>query len=90
MFVDLETGKLVSPFKPSQKAADLFVLPIAYNLEQINASSVLKELKRHAVQADDPNPCIYRPEGGMKKWRSEIAIEKGLKPKSYKRIVGYK
>ena len=81
--VDLETGELVSAFDPRKKASDEDVLRIAAAPDQIDAESVIAELRSEAMA---PTVWYYKPEE-KERWRKSKAERYGLRPDSYQRNI---
>jgi hypothetical protein len=86
VYVDLETGELVSAFDPRIKARDEDVLMIAMNLDQIDGASIVKELKKEGTEPVSPYYNVRKQE----KWRQKMFKELKLSSSGYKRKVNPK
>lgn len=83
VYVDLETGELVSAFDPRKQARNTDVLMIASDPIQIDAVSLVKELSRDAKQPVD----TYYNAQKQDKWRQAILKELNLRPNAYRRKI---
>ena len=86
VYVDLETGELVSAFDPRKQARDEDILMIAPNLNQIDAVSLVIEL---AKDPERPVGSYYNAQK-QEKWRQETLKEYNLRPAEYRRKVSKK
>jgi len=86
VYVDLETGELVSAFDPRKEARDEDVLMIASNLNQLDAVSLVNKL---SIDAKQPVGHYYNAQE-QEKWRQETLKEYDLKPTEYRRKVSKK
>lgn len=83
IYVDLETGELVSAFDPRKKARDEDVLLIASNLGQIDAAWLIEKLHSRSLESVGS----YYNATKQERWRQETLKEYDLKPNKYKRRV---
>lgn len=86
VYVDLETGELVSAFDPRKEARDEEVLMIASNPNQLDAVSLVTEI---AKDAERPIGSYYNAQE-QEKWRQETLKEYNLRPAEYRRKVSKK
>jgi hypothetical protein len=89
IYVDLETGRLVTPLKLTNDANEEDILALAFQMDEIDAAKIAKELEEWAKE---PYGSYY---SGKQINEREENVKKtikkfGLKPDSYKRKVSKK
>jgi len=84
VFVDLETGRLVNARKPRKEAFDVHVIEIAKYVEQLDAKTILNELKSHTRKRFDKH--YNEHDRKERATRIRNILSKGLiTPTSFKR-----